>query len=244
MKKIQPVNPVERQEFLAWYHASSAGRALQALESSYLDAGLELTYNSRTLQVGCLGSEKAYVPDDTRGRFVLLDDSPAHPATIELVKASASALPFASESIDTLILAHVLEFEPDRHQVLREVGRVLKPEGTLIVLGLNPLYPRRWLWNAKPVPGWQLLDWLSLLNFDANLDACFAKGRQGTCRDVPSLWSRFRSSLAPGYAIKAIKRSYRLIPIEPDWVQISRLVTGGLLETSQCQEHEDHDRPN
>lgn len=243
MKKIQPVNPVQRQEFLAWYHASSSGRALQTLESAYLDSEIELTYNSHTLQVGGLGLECVYVPDDARGKFALLSDGlQLPPSPLEQIRASAGALPIASESIDTLILAHVLEFEPDRHQVLREAGRVLKPEGKLVILGLNPLHPRRWLWNAKPVPGWQLLDWLSLLNFDAHLDTCFGKTTRYAGRDTPSFWKRFRSGLATGYAVKAIKRSYRLIPIEPDWVQISRMVTGGLLETTQYQTHDDHDR--
>ena len=47
-------------------------------------------------------------------------------------------LPFASHSIDLVVLPHVLEFASEPHQVLREVERVLIPEGQLIICGFNP----------------------------------------------------------------------------------------------------------
>ena len=47
-------------------------------------------------------------------------------------------LPFASHSLDLVVLPHVLEFSTDPHQVLREVERVLIPEGQVIICGFNP----------------------------------------------------------------------------------------------------------
>ena len=38
-------------------------------------------------------------------------------------------LPIASNSIDLLLLPHVLEFSVNPHQILREVQRVLMPDG-------------------------------------------------------------------------------------------------------------------
>ena len=38
-------------------------------------------------------------------------------------------LPFESQSIDLVVLPHVLEFSDNPHQVLREVERILRPEG-------------------------------------------------------------------------------------------------------------------
>lgn len=58
------------------------------------------------------------------------------------------ALPFDSQSIDLLVLPHVLEFSRDPHQVLREAERVLRPEGRLVLSGFNP------------VSLWGLRDWL------------------------------------------------------------------------------------
>lgn len=88
-------------------------------------------------------------------------------------------LPFASQSIDLVALPHVLEFTDDPHEVLREVARVLMPEGRLIITGFNPLS----LWGMRQgmrrlgtesflpaqsqmIAFTRLKDWLKLLGFD------------------------------------------------------------------------------
>jgi SAM-dependent methyltransferase len=88
-------------------------------------------------------------------------------------------LPFDSQSIDLVILPHVLEFVPEPHQVLREVERVLIPEGRVIICGFN----RASLWGARQMAGRmtksyflpekgefisapRMKDWLKLLNME------------------------------------------------------------------------------
>lgn len=94
------------------------------------------------------------------------------------VMAEASALPFASASVDLVVLPHVLEFSPNPHRVLREVERVLVPEGSVIVLGFNPLSSwglRRlagrgrgpFPWSGRYLSVGRLKDWLALLGFEA-----------------------------------------------------------------------------
>ena len=70
-------------------------------------------------------------------------------------------LPFASQSLDLVVLPHVLEFAPEPHQVLREVERVLIPEGQVIVCGFNPAS----LWGVRQVAGrlsgtWLVTSWV------------------------------------------------------------------------------------
>jgi len=94
------------------------------------------------------------------------------------IVGNPSELPFASESIDLLVLPHALEFAADPHQILREAERVLRPEGRLVISGFNPAS----LWGARqylsrligspylPRDGQfisliRLKDWLQLLNF-------------------------------------------------------------------------------
>jgi SAM-dependent methyltransferase len=48
------------------------------------------------------------------------------------------ALPFASQSIDLVVLPHALELARDPHLTLSEVERVLVPEGRVMILGFNP----------------------------------------------------------------------------------------------------------
>ena len=55
------------------------------------------------------------------------------------------ALPFDSASLDLVILPHALELARDPHLALREVERVLVPEGRVIIVGFNPAS----LWGAR-----------------------------------------------------------------------------------------------
>jgi SAM-dependent methyltransferase len=97
------------------------------------------------------------------------------------------ALPFPNASIDLLVLPHSLELARDPHLTLREVERVLVPEGRVVILGFNPAS----LWGLRQRLGrmrqgmglgrgrglflpragefigyWRLRDWLRLLGFE------------------------------------------------------------------------------
>ena len=48
------------------------------------------------------------------------------------------ALPFPSNSLDLVVLPHTLEMTADAHHTLREVERVLMPEGRVVIVGFNP----------------------------------------------------------------------------------------------------------
>ncbi|MBL8359239.1 MAG: class I SAM-dependent methyltransferase [Rubrivivax sp.] len=87
------------------------------------------------------------------------------------------ALPFPSHSIDLVVMPHTLELTRDPHLALREVERVLVPEGRVVITGFNPAS----LWGVRqqtarrdpflPRAGefigyWRLRDWLRLLGFE------------------------------------------------------------------------------
>ncbi len=98
--------------------------------------------------------------------------------------ADSAALPFPESSLDLVVLPHTLELGPDPHSALREVARVLVPEGRVVVSGFNPVS----LWRLRqrgdlllrrfggeglflPKSGeyigyWRLRDWLRLLDFE------------------------------------------------------------------------------
>ena len=64
------------------------------------------------------------------------------------------ALPFPDQSLDLVVLPHTLEVSRDPHATLREVERVLVPEGRVIISGINPLSlwgqrQRRAQWYAR-----------------------------------------------------------------------------------------------
>jgi SAM-dependent methyltransferase len=108
------------------------------------------------------------------------EEAAAAPRRIALVH-DFTELPFPSRSLDLVVLPHVLECSPEPHQILREVERVLIPEGQLIICGFNPAS----LWGARQGIGLlsgepylprasefiglpRLKDWLKLLNMGLN----------------------------------------------------------------------------
>ena len=112
----------------------------------------------------------------------------------------AAALPFAQSSLDLVVLPHTLELSRDPHASLREVERVLVPEGRVVITGLNPTslwhlrqrradffarlgYQDRFLPQAGEfINYWRLRDWLRLLSFEVE------SGRFGCYK--PALTSR------------------------------------------------------
>jgi len=54
------------------------------------------------------------------------------------VTSQSEHLPFDSDSVDVLIALHSLDTSNDPHQVVREIQRVLAPQGQLFLVGFNP----------------------------------------------------------------------------------------------------------
>ncbi len=120
----------------------------------------------------------------TKQHLVAAADQPlnvytaAHGGGDASVLSDAESLPFASESIDILVLHHALEFSGNPHQLLREANRVLAPRGHIIVVTFNPvslfglglglrrLLGRSFWACARLLGGWRLRDWLHLLGLE------------------------------------------------------------------------------
>ncbi|PSB92191.1 class I SAM-dependent methyltransferase [Candidatus Pandoraea novymonadis] len=142
-------------------------------------------------------------------------------------------LPIATTSIDLVVLPHTLEFAENPHAILREVERILVPDGKVIITGFNNLS----LWSAREKlghltgipflpPGADLIaftrikDWLKLLNFEID------RGRFGCYRPplrgigwlerfafIEKIGDRWWPIFGALYAVRAVKRvhSMRLV---------------------------------
>ena len=143
-----------------------------------------------------------------------------------LIEGNSSELPFANESLDLVVLPHVLEFATDPHQILREVVRVLRPEGRLIISGFNPAS----LWGARqycsrligspylPRDGQfisliRIKDWLKLLNFslDRGHFGCYklplqGQSSMGRMDFLESMGNRWWPIFGAVFLVSAIKR--------------------------------------
>ena len=235
-KQIRVPSPHSRQQFMEWYGSSSQGQTLRDSESSYLLNSLNHTYYQRILQVGRLGTETNFIPEGFLRNFCLLvEEGDSLGPVSNTVFASKDEWPIASESVDTLILPHLIEFEADPHAILSEADRVLKPEGRMIVLGFNPWSPTSLLqfgekspksWNGHFVRSSQVVDWLNLLKFEAEFNAGFALPSSRAFIEPRSAWQRSIAILSPVYAVKAIKRTWTLIPMQQSWVAAPDLLAG------------------
>ncbi|MGI9298158.1 MAG: class I SAM-dependent methyltransferase [Gammaproteobacteria bacterium] len=89
------------------------------------------------------------------------------------IVADWTALPFAAESVDFILLAHALEASGAPHAVLREAARVLRPRGRMLIVGFNPwsLLGARLAampWRGDWISLMRVKDWLALLNMSAD----------------------------------------------------------------------------
>lgn len=151
------------------------------------------------------------------------------------VRADPHHLPFATNSIDLLVLPHILEFDANPHQILREVDRVLVPEGSVVVAGFNPFSQwgmRRALAGKRGLPPWQgrylsvprLRDWFALLGFETRSGAfgCYAPpvrqekwlSRWQFMEAAGDRWWPYAGAV---YVVQAIKRQHGMRLVMPKW---------------------------
>ena len=215
--------PIDRGEWLA----GPLGQMLLEQERIHVASSLECAFGLHCVQIGCWGESDAFLALARTRRTALVampGDSGA------ALFAEPAALPLQSDSVDVMLLPHTLEFEPDPHEVLREVGRVLRGEGELLILGFEPLGA----WSLRDVftrggcpPGLKrkisesrMADWLKLLGFEVGAAERFlyappfsslhsGKARGWLERIGRRAWPRFSGA----YLLHARKRVHSLTPV-------------------------------
>ncbi|HEY9398108.1 MAG TPA: class I SAM-dependent methyltransferase [Burkholderiales bacterium] len=151
------------------------------------------------------------------------------------VRGEPFALPLASQSVDLIVLPHVLEFSDTPHQILREAERVLRPEGHIVISGFNPLslwgvkrmiahrrgeYP----WRGDFIGLLRLRDWLKLLGFELNGGrfGCYAPPFSSTkwlqrSAFMESAGDRWWPIAGGVYVVRAVKRVHGMRVVMPAW---------------------------
>lgn len=69
---------------------------------------------------------------------------------IDLLVEDTSKLPFKAETFDTITIIAALNHIPNRQDVLREVFRLLKNDGILIITMINPRISKIWHFLRSP----------------------------------------------------------------------------------------------
>ena len=117
-----------------WFDSPVGGR-VQREESALARVALDDVFGFELLQVGCWGPARHMLHGARTQHTTLLAPAPAPGVTL---CAPLTSLPFASDSIDAVMLPHTLELVQDPYAVLREAERVLCAEGCLMICGFNP----------------------------------------------------------------------------------------------------------
>ena len=144
---------------------SPPGRYLLAWEQAQLDQTVTDLFGFHALQLGLPDLEglranrmpHRWVASDTLRQPEPLPLPAVDDALSTLLPLGAGnalhcdfdALPFPSQSLDLVLLPHTLELARDPHDTLREVERVLRPEGRLVIVGFNPAS----LWGLRQSAG-------------------------------------------------------------------------------------------
>ena len=150
--------------------------------------------------------------------------------TMPPIVADFDRLPFATESMDLVILPFVLSQHPNAHAVLREAQRVVCGYGQLLVLDLNPY--SLWRVRAKRLQaatGCQheqamtprrLADWLQLLDMQPDLSRyinylplCQHRQQAQKWQWLEAAGNRWWPQAAAMYAMLAVKQTVSLKPL-------------------------------
>lgn len=246
MVESSPTNPVMAK---SWFD-SGAGRTLHAQEQLRVSRVLPDLFGYHIAQIGSFGSAGLLEASRIGHKMVLRIPGGVDAGSGVTLACFPESLPFAADSIDVVVLPHVLEFTPSPHRVLREVERVLIGEGHLVLLGLNP-----WsLWGLwRFVLGWRedppwcgqyyalarLRDWLALLDFDLvhvdrfsyrpPLRSIAVMDRLQVLEQLGRyLWPLF----AGAYLVIARKRVAPLTPSRLRWPARHGMIAAGVAEPS------------
>jgi len=239
-----PSSPRVWQCLKEWYK-TPLGQHLDNLEQQQLDEILPNLFGYHLGQIGLTGEQDLLRSSRISHHFVS-DFSVDEQLNRAGCKASPDLLPLASDSVDVLVLPHVLEFCDAPHDVLREVERVLIAEGHVVILGFNPfsLYSfwrifyagRRTVpWCGKFYSVTRIKDWLSLLGCDIVMTHYYCyripvhhKWIMSKLKFVEIIASKLFRIFGGSYVIVARKKSVTLTPLRTRWH--AKKVVAGLVE--------------
>ncbi len=222
-----------------WFE-TAPGRYLLAWERAEFDRAVGDIFGFHAVQLGLPELDTLRANRMPHRWLALSERSPDQPKPVLIT--DFAALPFEENSLDLVVLPHSLELHSDPHATLREVERVLVPEGRVVICGLNPaslwglrqrrarLYRRLgfgelFLPTAGDLIGYRRLrDWLRLLSFEVESGSfgCYRPAMKTEkwlerCDWLDHAGERWWPIFGAVYFLVAVKRVRGVKPIGPLW---------------------------
>jgi len=231
-----------RHAAAAGWFATEPGMRLLAAEAAALQARLVDRFGYHLVQVGSLPGLDALSCSRILHRCVVDLDGHGASDGYPRLRGRAAALPLDSESVDVVLLPHVLEFEPSPHEALREAARVLVPDGHLFICVLNPwslmglwrLFRQRSYappWHGRFLAQGRLRDWLALLELELlAVDSFFFSPPVRSARlldrlrAIEHVGARVWPRLSGAYLLSVRRRVSRATPVRARFSYRPRLV--------------------
>lgn len=227
-----------------WYE-SPLGDYLAQHIKQYLDQILATCFGYYAIQIGSNPLPEALLSGCRVKHVFHLGQHQQH----QHADINPALLPIATDSTDLVILNHTLSQFPDPHALLREVNRVLIPDGKLIIIDFNPvsLWGMRhlfqsWLeeapWGGHYYTARRLKDWTSLLGFELlshyrcgyvlpmNFQSLIDKS--GILSKFFGRWFKFSAAIN---ILEFEKNTIPLTPFRKRWVK-QRIIPPGVIRPS------------
>ena len=246
-----------------WFE-TAPGRYLLEWQGRQVDRAVADIFGYHAVQLGApalQGLQANRMPH----RWLAGDGALAEPGALEPKIAfltDFTALPFPAASLDLVVLPHTLELSHDPHATLREVERVLVPEGRVVICGFNPVS----LWGLRQRRGhlyrrlgvdslflpdcgefigyWRLRDWLRLLSFEIETGyfGCYrpaVRSAQWLRRFqwMDRIGSRWWPILGAGYFVVAVKRVRGMRLLGPAWKAVAARAPGTVTLANRTHDH-------
>ncbi|MFT7685517.1 MAG: SAM-dependent methyltransferase [Candidatus Azotimanducaceae bacterium] len=222
------------EEVRPWFESPLGTNVLET-EMAIIDQLLPGFFGYHLLQLS-VQSRLLYESSPIRHKFSLTQSLDRSQRNSPGVLAQTEFLPFEEDSIDVVLLHHLLDFHESPQNLLREVTRVARPNGQVVIVGFNPLS----LWGAyKPIGAlrkthpWQgkfirpgrLMDWLNLLNFKIDRAQYSMHGLPYQRKEEKKISVDYSQGLSRNhnwpfgaiYVIVAHKQVGTMTPIRPVW---------------------------
>ena len=223
---MKPALTYNWTESLSRWEQIFTGEELKHIQNEIISRRLKLSYGHFLIKIGHLSSTL-----DTQSCLIKHQVNVASdlvtPSVIGLL-AQYDELPLLSNSVDSVLMTHELEFANDPHQVLREVHRVLLPNGNLVLSVFNPIslfmLHKIWpfkiespLWRVRMFSIARIKDWLDLLGFEIiEQDYCCYSSlltKQKSGNWMQTKLKKYLPKIGSVCIITAKKREWPLTPI-------------------------------
>ncbi len=224
------------------------GNYIRERERHILDGILPDLFGYHFMQIGTVFGDS--ILESTRiGHRILvqLEEEGEVQSGADMVCAS-DLLPIAADTMDVVVLPHVLEYSPNPHKLLREIERILIGEGHLVITGFNP-WSLCGIWRLllawRDEPPWnghffsyaRIKDWFSLLDFElVRIERFFYRPPLMNMKLMNRLsfleklgnhcWSVFGGV----YIIVVKKRVVLLTSVKLTWHKRRRMIESGIVE--------------